>query len=73
MSKALARVWLWEPVTKDALIALGQREVSLPSYRRKRRFPHQANYQGLFGMLKRKRIYRTKYPTLDAARNDVFE
>ncbi len=29
--------------------------------------------EGLFGMLKRKRIYRTKYPTLDAARTDVFE
>ena len=29
--------------------------------------------EGFFGMLKRERIYRTKYPTLDAARADVFE
>ncbi|UIS29348.1 hypothetical protein KOJCDNHJ_02753 [Xanthomonas citri pv. punicae] len=28
--------------------------------------------EGLFGMLKRKRIYRTKYPTLDAARTDLI-
>lgn len=29
--------------------------------------------EGFFGMLKRERIYRTTYPTLDAARTDVFE
>lgn len=29
--------------------------------------------EGFFGMLKRERVYRTKYPTLDAARADVFE
>lgn len=29
--------------------------------------------EGFFGMLKRERVYRTKYPTLDAARGDVFE
>lgn len=29
--------------------------------------------EGFFGMLKRERIYRTKYATLDAARADVFE
>jgi putative transposase len=29
--------------------------------------------EGFFGLLKRERIYRTKYPTLDAARADVFE
>ena len=29
--------------------------------------------EGFFGILKRERIYRTKYPTLDAARADVFE
>ncbi len=29
--------------------------------------------EGFFGMLKRERVYRTKYPTLDAARTDVFE
>src|SRR5690606_40964339 len=29
--------------------------------------------EGFFGLLKRERIYRTKYPTLDAARSDVFE
>lgn len=27
----------------------------------------------LFGMLKRERIHRMKYPTLDAAGTDVFE
>lgn len=27
----------------------------------------------LFGMLKRERVYRTKYPTLDAAKADVFD
>ncbi|PPS24558.1 transposase [Pseudomonas amygdali pv. morsprunorum] len=38
--------------------------------------PHcgdNAACEGLFGMLKRERIYRTKYPTLDATRTDVFE
>jgi putative transposase len=29
--------------------------------------------EGFFGLLKRERIYRTTYPTLDAARADVFE
>ncbi|KRG78375.1 transposase [Stenotrophomonas ginsengisoli] len=29
--------------------------------------------EGFFGLLKRQRIYRTTYPTLDAARSDVFE
>ena len=29
--------------------------------------------EGFFGILKRERIYRTTYPTLDAARADVFE
>ena len=29
--------------------------------------------EGFFGMLKRERIHRTKYSTLDAARADVFE
>ena len=29
--------------------------------------------KGFFGLLKRERIYRTTYPTLDAARSDVFE
>ena len=29
--------------------------------------------EGFFGLLKRERIYRTTYPTLDAARSDVFE
>lgn len=29
--------------------------------------------EGFFGLLKRERIYRTNYPTLDAARVDVFE
>ena len=29
--------------------------------------------EGFFGLLKRERIYRTTYPTLDAARTDVFE
>lgn len=29
--------------------------------------------ESFFGMLKRERIYRMKYPTLDAARADVFE
>lgn len=28
---------------------------------------------GFFGLLKRERIYRTSYPTLDAARADVFD
>ncbi|HFJ9631917.1 TPA: IS3 family transposase [Stenotrophomonas maltophilia] len=29
--------------------------------------------EGFFGLLKRERIYRTTYPTLNAARSDVFE
>ena len=29
--------------------------------------------EGFFGLLKRERVYRTKYPTLDAARADAFE
>ncbi|MCB0257744.1 MAG: DDE-type integrase/transposase/recombinase, partial [Anaerolineae bacterium] len=29
--------------------------------------------EGFFGVLKRERIHRMKYPTLDAARADVFE
>ena len=29
--------------------------------------------EGFFGLLKRERVYRTRYPTLDAARADVFE
>ena len=29
--------------------------------------------EGFFGLLKRERVYRMKYPTLDAARADVFE
>ena len=29
--------------------------------------------EGFFGLLKRERVYRTTYPTLDAARADVFE
>nr|WP_312131069.1 IS3 family transposase [Stenotrophomonas pavanii] len=29
--------------------------------------------EGFFGLLKRERIYRTTYPTLDAARSDMFE
>lgn len=29
--------------------------------------------EGFFGLLKRERVYRTRYPTLDAARMDVFE
>jgi putative transposase len=29
--------------------------------------------ESFFGLLKRERVYRTKYPTLDAARADVFE
>ena len=34
---------------------------------------HNAACEGFFGLLKRERIYRTTYPTLDAARADVFE
>ena len=29
--------------------------------------------EGFFGLLKRERVYRMRYPTLDAARADVFE
>lgn len=29
--------------------------------------------EGFFGMLKRERVYRTTYPTLDAAKADVFD
>lgn len=29
--------------------------------------------EGFFGLLKRERIYRSNYPTLDAANTDVFE
>jgi len=29
--------------------------------------------EGFFGLLKRERVYRMTYPTLDAARADVFE
>lgn len=29
--------------------------------------------EGFYGLLKRERIYRTSYPTLDAARADVFD
>ena len=29
--------------------------------------------EGYFGLLKRERVYRTAYSTLDAARADVFE
>lgn len=29
--------------------------------------------EGFFGLLRRERIYRTSYPTLDAARADVFD
>lgn len=29
--------------------------------------------EGFFGLLKHERVYRTTYPTLDAARPDVFE
>jgi putative transposase len=29
--------------------------------------------EGFFGLLKRERVYRTNYPTLDAARADVFD
>jgi Integrase core domain. len=29
--------------------------------------------EGFFGLLKRERIYRTSYRTLDAARADVFD
>ena len=29
--------------------------------------------EGFFGQLKRERVYRMKYPTLDAARADMFE
>lgn len=29
--------------------------------------------EGFFGMLKRERVHRTEYPTLDAAKADVFE
>lgn len=29
--------------------------------------------EGFFGLIKRERIYRTSYPTLDAARADVFD
>ncbi|PPT69139.1 IS3 family transposase, partial [Xanthomonas theicola] len=29
--------------------------------------------EGFFGLLKRERIYRMTYPTLDAARADVFQ
>ena len=29
--------------------------------------------EGVFGLLKRKRIYPATYPTLDAARFDLFE
>jgi putative transposase len=29
--------------------------------------------EGFFGLLKRERIYRMTYPTLDTARVDVFE
>ncbi|WP_028839705.1 IS3 family transposase, partial [Thermomonas fusca] len=29
--------------------------------------------EGFFGLLKRERVYRMTYPTLDAARSDVFE
>lgn len=29
--------------------------------------------EGFFGLLKRVRVYRTNYPTLDAARADVFD
>jgi putative transposase len=28
--------------------------------------------EGFFGLLKRERVYRMRYPTLDAARADVF-
>lgn len=29
--------------------------------------------EGFFGLLKRERVYRTNYPTLEAARADVFD
>ena len=29
--------------------------------------------EGFFGLLKRERVYRCRYPTLEAARADVFE
>ena len=35
--------------------------------------PDNAACEGFFGLLKRERVYRTTYPTLDAARADVFE
>lgn len=34
---------------------------------------YNAACEGFFGLLKRERVYRTTYPTLDAARADVFE
>jgi hypothetical protein len=34
---------------------------------------HNAACEGFFGLLKRERIYRMTYLTLDAARADVFE
>lgn len=33
----------------------------------------KAACEGFFGVLKREPVYRTKYPTLNAARTDVFE
>lgn len=34
---------------------------------------NSAARDGFFGLLKRERLYRTRCPTLDAARADVFE
>jgi len=36
-------------------------------------FGDNAACEGFFWLFKRERVYRTKYPTLDAARDDVFE
>jgi putative transposase len=36
-------------------------------------FGDNAACEGFFELLKRERSYRTKYPTLNAARADVFE
>jgi putative transposase len=45
------------------------------SLRRARSLPsgHNAACEGFFDLLKRERIYRMTYPTLDTARADVFE
>ena len=51
------------------------RAVQMAVWQRQERHPRgdDAACEGFFGLLKRERIYHTAYPTLDAARSDVFE